>query len=291
VPDSSEAAPPVPFFVLNALRVIDAGEGRATCSTEVTPWLAGTPEEGIQAGVAALADCLLSYGAATLLSPGLIPVTLSMRLDFCDLPPPLGSCLEGDAEVVPSGGDVLLVQGTIAGPDGLVASGSLRSMLVPPVPERKTPEAPPAPVISTVPPLVGADSVRSSRLEAVLSLDAWKLAGIEDARASDHTIEITLRPAGELERSNGVVHGGAVPVLGQLAAAAAVAVSMPERPGARTLDTTCEYLRPTPVGAPLTVRARVVHRSRRVVMTHVEMTGESGKPMSRVYETLELDPD
>ena len=41
----------------------------------------------------------------------------------------------------------------------------------------------------------------------------------------------------------------------------------------------------------MALRARVVHRSRRVVTTHAEIFNEDGKPTARVYETAMLGSD
>jgi uncharacterized protein (TIGR00369 family) len=284
--------PIVPFFELNDLHVVDATDGRATVSSGVTPWLAGTPELGVQAGVVALADCVLSFGASSLDS-GRQPVTLTMHLDFWREPPRVGSRLTGTAAVDVTDGEVVLVSGRIEDADGIVATATLRSMLVAfgggagNAGERSSRPSTQVPVIETVTFPAAPWSEPAGAIEAVTELAAWKLAGIEVQQIGDGVVDLTARPPVELERTEGVVHGGAVPILGQLAVEAALATAVPGV-DARRLDLSAEYLRPTPIGEPMQVRARVVHRSRRVAMVHAELLNSQGKPTARVYESVAL---
>ena len=87
-------------------------------------------------------------------------------------------------------------------------------------------------------------------VETVLSLAAAHLCGLRLLRAGEGIVELAGRADAQLERTEGVVHGGAVPVLGQLACAAALASAFPEMPAPRRLDTNTEFLRPTLVEAP-----------------------------------------
>jgi uncharacterized protein (TIGR00369 family) len=283
----SEPTPAVPFFLLNGLEIHDLGEGGAACSSEVRPWLEGTGELGIQAATVALADCVLNYSATHLLSGDFFPVSLGLRLDYWRHPPALGAGLTGRASLEAAVGEALLIRGRVDGPDGVLATATLRSMLV----SRRGPtggagrstvtmrELVPLPADPWPPPAGAAE------VEAVLSLPAARLAGIRELRVGNGIVELAGRAGHELERTEGVVHGGAVPVFGQLGCAAALASAFPEAPAPRRLDTNTEFLRPTLVDAPITIRARVVHRSRRVVVTHAEILNEEGKPTARVYET------
>jgi uncharacterized protein (TIGR00369 family) len=286
----SEATPPVPFFLLNGLEIHEVGEGGAVCSSEVRPWLAGAGELGIQAATIALADCVLNYSATHLLSGGSFPVSLGLRLDYWRHPPALGSGLTGHASLEAAVGDALLVRGRIEGPAGVLATATLRSMLVSRsgptggasrsmVAKRELVPIPPEP--GPPPPPAGAGEA----LEAVLSLPAARLAGMRALRVGEGIVEVAGRAGAELERTEGVVHGGAVPVIGQLGCAAALASAFPDAPAPRRLDTNTEFLRPTLVDAPITIRARVVHQSRRVVVAHAEILNEEGKPTARIYET------
>ncbi len=284
----------VPFFLLNAFETLELGDGEATCTTVVTPWLDGAGELGIQAAATALADCALSFAAATQTDSGTMPVTLSMRLDFRGPPPRPGTRLTGTAAVRPAQGAQLLVQGSVEGPDGVVASASLRSLLIewrPPAPAAGGPGA--APLRAEPVEIVRLPdepwSPPAASVQDVLDLPAARLAGLSAVRVGDGLVELDATPAADFGRSQGMVHGGAIPVLGELACAAAFASALPAGVVPRRLDVATDYLRPMPVGVPLRVRARVVHRSRQVAMTHAELSSPEGKPLARVYETAALD--
>ncbi len=282
------ATPPVPFFLLNGLEVHAVGEGGAVCACEVRSWLDGAAELGIQAAAVALADCALNYAVAYRPREGRYPVSLGLRLDFWAPPPASGSRLTGTAEVEQAGGDAFLVRGRIEGPEGVVATATLRTLLVA-NDARPGPAGPgSSPTVEVVPGPADPWPPAAGPVDAVLSLPAAGLADLRVHRVGDGIVELTARPGAPLERTEGVVHGGAVPILGQLAGAAALASAFPGAPAAFRLDTNTEFLRPTFVNAPITIRARVVHRSRRVAAIHAEVLNQDGKPTARVYETAML---
>ncbi len=288
--------PPVPFFLLNALEVVDVGEGGSVCSSRVNPWLERAGDLGIQAAAVALADCVLSYAVTQLVTGRSFPVTLGLRLDYWRDPPGVGAELTGYGRLEANVGDALLVRGRVEGLDGVQASATLRSVLA--TSRRRGELASPArsssALVEVVPLPVDpwpAAAAATASVETVLSLAASHLCGLRLLRAGDGIVELAGRAGAQLERTEGVVHGGAVPVLGQLAGAAALAAAFPDMPAPRRLDTNTEFLRPTLVEAPIALRARVVHRSRRVVTTHAEIFNEAGKPTARVYETAMLSSD
>jgi uncharacterized protein (TIGR00369 family) len=248
-------------------------------------------ELGIQAATVALADCVLNYAAAHRSSGSRYPVSLGLRLDFWHPPPALGSLLSGTAAVEATTADSFLIRGQIDGPDRMLATATLRSLLVkhglPPGPSREST----TPLVALVPPPDEGPSEGERSLDAILSLPAAGLAGVRVLRTGDGSVELQARPGAALERTDGVVHGGAVPVLGQLGCAAVLARALPGVAAPRRLDTNTEFLRPTFVGAPLTIRARLVHRSRRVATTHAEILNEKGKPTARIYETVLVGED
>lgn len=260
-------------------------ETGATCRSDVRPWLAGTPEEGIQAAAAGLGDSLMSYAAAHRCPPGTMPVTVSMRLEFVAPPPPVGSRLTGQASIVPASGEVLLARGEMAGPAGTVAVGTLRSLLVP-VSGTVPRAGGQGEVVRVVPPPVRQEgfSPPPPALGRLLELEAAAMVGLELVTWRPGAVELTAEPAPPLERTDGVVHGGAIPIIGQLAAAALASDSGQAR--ATLLDLAVDYLRPTRVGEAVRARAHLVHRSRRLVSIHTEIVNAEGRPTARVYETV-----
>jgi uncharacterized protein (TIGR00369 family) len=289
--EPATTTPPVPFFLLNALEILEVGERGAVCASEVRPWLDGAAELGIHAATVALADCVLSYPAAYGAGGGRYPVSLGLRLDFWRPPPPLGSRLSGTASLELSTGEAFLTRGRIHGPDGELATATLRSLLVETGASTGSSERSVAPVAELVPPPGDSGPVARRPLDDVMGLAVARLAGMRVVGAGVGSVELAARPGAAWERTEGVVHGGAVPVLGQIGCAAALALARPAARAPLRLDTTTEFLRPTFIDAPLTIRARLVHRSRRVVVVHAEIRNEAGKPTARVYETALLGPN
>ncbi|MDE3203880.1 MAG: hotdog fold thioesterase [Acidobacteriota bacterium] len=291
----------LPFCDLNHLEVLEVGGGRARCATTAGPWLAGSDEFGIPSAAAALADMVLMYACSTRSTPGMMPVTATLRVDLWTDPPPVGSRLVGEAEVQGADGDLLLVSGRIGVGGRTVATATIRSMLVPLVigPGPSLPGATPvSPVAAETPHPSATPTARSSAavpeaptpaVDAVLALPAAVLAGMELVALGDERIDLTARPGADLERTGGVLHGGAVPLLSGLASSALLAATIRTQQRPRRLDLTADYIRPTPMGTSLSVTSTIVQRTRRLIKIHSEILDAGGRITARVYETAALD--
>ncbi len=288
----------VPFFVLNELSVQAAGEGTAECRTEVLPWLDGTPELGIHAGVAGLMDIVLSYAASTSATATEMFVSLGMRIQAWEIPPPAGTRLSGSASVQTAHGGVVLTSGRIIADGVTVASGTLQSMSVPRIvptslaggePARATAAAPlqssqRAGLVHASPDL-RVRSPNAESLSEVVELPVSTMCGLRMERANGDQISLGVVPPPSFERTGGVVHGGAVPILGQLACAALIAATVDPDREARRTEFAVDYLRPAFIGRQYTLTAAVVHRSRRVMIIAGEVLDETGRMTSRYSET------
>jgi len=281
--------PRIPFFELNRLEPLAAGGDEAVCATEVTAWLAGTPEMGIQAAACALGDAVHMYAASSRRKEGSMPVTVELRLDFWADPPPLGSRLVGRAAVEPATGDILLVRGQIEAGPTIVATGVVRALMAqagdaPP----QNAAAPRLPTVEIVPSIRGLHH-DGQGVDAVLQLPAARLARLELTALGEGAVELAASPGPELERTDGVVHGGAVVVLGSLVSACVLASDVSPGAHVRRLGVSAEFLRPTPIGVPLRLRARVVHRTKRLANVHAEIASENGRPTARIYESVAIE--
>jgi uncharacterized protein (TIGR00369 family) len=285
--------PYLPFCDINALEVLEVGEGRARAASTVGPWLEGAASYDVPAGAAALADMVLMYASSTRSTSGLMPVTASLRLDLWSPPPPVGTRLLGEAEVDGADGDVLLVRGRITAGERVVATATIRSMMVPVVvqptagsaspaeagPTRERPKRPDRPSPHTT----------LSRLDSVLGLPAARLAGLDLVEVTEGAITLRADPDGDLERTGGVLHGGAVPLLATLTSSALLAIALPADLRTRRLDVSADYVRPTMIASDLIVRSWIVERSRRLVKIHSEVVDPGGRVTARVYETVGLE--
>ena len=116
------------------------------------------------------------------------------------------------------------------------------------------------------------------------------LAGLELVALGDERIDLRARPGADLERTGGVLHGGAVPLLSGLASSALLAATIRTQQRPRRLDLTADYIRPTPMGTSLSVTSTIVQRTRRLIKIHSEILDAGGRITARVYETAALDP-
>jgi uncharacterized protein (TIGR00369 family) len=291
-------APRVPFFVLNQLSVTSAGDGIAECRTNVLPWLGGTPELGIHAAAAGLMDIVLSYAASTAATETEMFVSLGMRIQHWEAPPPVGTTLTGCASVLTDHAGMTLSSGRIQAGGVTFASGTLQSMSVPRIPgaspsgHDRSREDRAAVSEDTRAPGVGqASSESHSRpredesVAAILELPVSAMCGLRVERASPNQIDIAVVAPPSFERTGGVIHGGALPILGQLACAALIARTLDRGCEARRTEFAVDYLRPAFVGRPYALTAGVVHRSRRVMIVAGEVLDETGRLVSRYSET------
>jgi uncharacterized protein (TIGR00369 family) len=304
------------------LRLIDAGSegGRSACVVEIGPWLTGADELGIQSAVTGLADTALSY-ASTAATPGHLNVTLGLQVDFWRDPPPPGSRLTAAGLMQMQQGAVTLVHGQILLGDEILATASLRSMATPMPVARALPTGEAAPPVE--PPSATADLAAAERaatgddpvpaaprigvpapahllqrisaddqpgdLAAVLALELATMCDTELVDVADGLVELRVVPPAAFERTVGVVHGGAVAALGQLAGAGAAQSALANGVRPRRLGVTIDYLRPTIVGEPLVIRAVVSHRSRRVILTDIDIFTDDGRRTARILERSVID--
>jgi uncharacterized protein (TIGR00369 family) len=288
----------VPFFVLNNLSVTSAEDGVAECRTHVLPWLGGTPELGIHAAVAGLMDTVLSYAASTSASETEMFVSLGMRIQHWEGPPRVGSTLSGSASVSTAHAGVVLTGGRIEAGGVTVASGTLHSMSVPRIsgasPARNGRSREKRAAVSEDTRFTGVVRALSDShdgppedesVAAILVLPVSVLCGLRVERASPDRIELTAVAPPSFERTGGVIHGGALPILGQLACAALIARTLDRRGEARRTEFAVDYLRPAFVGRPYALTAAVAHRSRRVMIVAGEVLDETGRLVSRYSET------
>ncbi|MGD9798559.1 MAG: PaaI family thioesterase [Acidimicrobiia bacterium] len=290
---------PVPYFELLRLTGVSSTDDRSTCEMDVGPWLLGAGELGIQAALTGFADTLLSY-AATAPDPNDLNVTLGLHVDFWRDPPRPGTRLTGTAEVQHRQGSVALVHGRMLVGDEVLATASLRAMAAPAPPAAVPTGAVPAGAGGAGParpdasgPVPDADTPSTEPggdLALVLALELATMGGTRVEHRPDGAVALRLVPPARFERTVGVVHGGAVAAIGQLASAAALHAALPAGVRPRRLSVAVDYLRPTPVGEPLVATARVTHRSRRVVLTEVELATTGGRTTARLVERSVIEP-
>jgi uncharacterized protein (TIGR00369 family) len=259
----------VPFFVLNDLTASVGEDGIAWCRTRILPWLDGAAACGIQAGVAGLMDSVLSYPASAGAREGEMFVSVGMRIQYWEVPPEVGATLQGSASMLTGNGAMMLTSAEARADGRTVATGTLQSIAVP---RARTPDQAPGPV--------DHPEIPYKSVSTVLDLPVSRMCRLEIDREEAGAVVLSVVAPPEFERNGGVVHGGAVAILGQLACAVSL-----ETAEARRTELAVDYLRPTLVGQPCTLRAEVVHRSRRVAIVAGEIMDGSGRMTARFSET------
>jgi uncharacterized protein (TIGR00369 family) len=129
----------------------------------------------------------------------------------------------------------------------------------------------------------------AGELGRVLELRLATMSGADLTAVGDGVVHLRVASPPEFERTVGIVHGGAVAALGQLAGAAAMQAVLPKGVRPRRLGVAIDYLRPTPVDDALLVTAEVVHHSRRVIITEVVLATLAGRPTARVTERAVIE--
>ena len=110
--------------------------------------------------------------------------------------------------------------------------------------------------------------------EAFARVPFARLLGIELAQLEKGTATLRLPVREELQRNNGLMHGGATASLIDTASAFAILTLLESREMTITVDLTIHYLRPILEGTA-TARARVLRAGRRLITVSVDVYDEA----------------
>jgi uncharacterized protein (TIGR00369 family) len=126
--------------------------------------------------------------------------------------------------------------------------------------------------------------MKSSPFVTLLGL---KLDKIDDGRAA-----VRRRSSPWLANPGGVVFGGCIALLAEIAASCAVLSLLPPKTSHGPLDLKISYVRPVTAGdGDLVAQASVAHRGRTIVITNWEVLNRSGKPVAIGNESILVLPD
>ncbi len=309
---SGEAALP-PVHHLTGMRLTELGAGTATLTMPITGWLQ-TPQGITTAGVVAiLADGPLGCAIQTTLPPATGYTTAEMSINMVRPVPGTGQLI-ARGTVVHCGRQLGLSETFVTDGDGrLIAHGTSRCVIFPPaagVPSPPAGEIPLAPVDDGdwTPPFERAAA------GLVLGIETWKAhSGLEILRAQlagnlpyppiHHLLGVRLievdrgtsalsMPAtGWVTSPTGLVEGGVIACLADLALAAAVQTTVPAGTAYAPTDLRTQFIRPIPPdGSSITARASVVHRGRRIAVTRAEVTNEERKLLALASSSAVILP-
>lgn len=304
-------SPPPPLAHLTGRRLVDVDVGAATFALPITPWVLG-PKGRVHKGVLAFLAGAPLFGAVQSSLPARTSCTTAeMSMTFLGEPPAGGGELTAAGRLIATAGDTGLAAVDVTAPDGrLVAHGTARCLIFPPVdpssvpppepaepqPEWPTPDpwrralAGAAPSESATEGMSGLEVLQATLRGELPSPPIDRLTGIRLLEADGGRVVFAMPASGWLAQEFGAVFGGAIALLGMSAASAAVQATAEPGTGFAALDVKVNLLRPVlPDGEDLVATGTVLHRGRRLAIGASEVH-HGGKLVALVTGTTELAP-
>lgn len=107
-----------------------------------------------------------------------------------------------------------------------------------------------------------------------------KLLGVHVVSESDAGVELRLDAGGDHEREGGIVHGGVMMSILDMAMAGSVARTLAPGQSTASVSITTDFLRPASAG-PLTARGRLERRGKTMAFPVGELIDAEGKLVAR----------
>jgi uncharacterized protein (TIGR00369 family) len=298
--------PNSPMSYLTELRLTEASRGHSSFAMPASPWFANS--SGLISGgvLALIGDAALGSVVHADVGPGQFMTTaeLSMSLLRPVVPRP-GATVTGSGQLFHRSRTIGISEAFLYDDeDELVAHGTTRCSIFPPVDPIPDPPVDP-PVVVGAPPgsepddplnrelegetLPQEEFARRTGLEVLRALIAGELprppihhlTGLGLVDAAEGEVVGVLPCSKWLSTSAGTVQGGFTAMLAEFALTGAAFSTAPLDTAVAALDFKVNYLRPVfPDGKDLTARARVVHRGRTLVIASAELTNSEGKPVA-----------
>jgi uncharacterized protein (TIGR00369 family) len=298
--------PHSPMSYLTELEMTAGSRGHSTFTMPASPWFAnssGLISGGVLAviGDAALGSVIHSDVGA---GQGMTTAELSMTLMRPVVPDP-DAVVTGSGQLIHRGRTMGISEAFLYNQaDELIAHGTTRCTIFPPVDPVPEPPTDRAPAEGEAPGSSPEDPLRREPEGEILPQEEFeRRSGLEIMEAMiaeelprppiHHLTGLTLTEAREgeavtvlpcskwLSTPAGTIQGGFTAMLAESAMGSAVFSTAPAGTAIATLDFKVNYLRPVfPDGEDLTARARILHRGRTLAIAAVEMTNAEGKQVA-----------
>jgi uncharacterized protein (TIGR00369 family) len=303
-----------PIARLTGIRFLDVGPGTSTFTMPATGWLLA-PQGVIPSGVLLiLADAALGSAVQTELGPATPYTTQELSLSSLRPATSASGLLTARARLVSAGRRLGLSEVTVEDERGrLLAHGTTRCFVFPPV----TPVPEPPEVIERLPlpddldtdpylrPVQGAvlqqevwdrmsglDILRSHATGELPAPPLHHLLGCRPVSAEEGSARFVLPCTGWLASPVGMVEGGVIAAIADLALGAAVQTTVPAATAFAPFDLKVNFLRPVPPdGRDLTARGEVVHRGRTVAVATAEVVNADGRRVALATGSAMILPD
>ena len=292
-----------PMGYLTELQLTEASRGHSSFTMPASPWFANS--SGLISGgvLAVIGDAALGSVVHADVGPGQFMTTaeLSMSLLRPVAPKPDGA-VTGAGQLIHRGRSIGISEAFLYDDgDELVAHGTTRCSIFPPVDPIPQPPADPQAVDGALPGTEPDDPLRQEVEGEVLPQEEFeRRSGLELLRAviagelprppihhltglglteADDGEAVGVLPCSKwLSTSAGTVQGGFTAMLAEFAMTAAAVTTAPANTAVAALDFKVNYLRPVfPDGKDLEARARILHRGRTLVIAAAELTNAEGK--------------
>lgn len=286
-------APPPPVARLTGRRMIEASFGSATYLLPATDWMLG-PKGVVHSGLLAfLADGALIATVVSALPPRVLCTTAELSMTFLGTPPLAGGDIAARGELVHLDHEMALAQVFVRDAhDRLVAHGTSRCSVFPPIAdsiELPVPPGPaPEPELDTPDPYLrplpavdrerpsedrdGLDRLRGRLRGEMPCPPVDQLTGIRLVSAEQGRVVFALPASPWLRNEWGTVYGGMLTLVAKSAAAAAVQTTAARGTAFTALDVKTNLLRPVPAdGSEIVATGTVLHRGKRLAIATADV--------------------
>ena len=285
-------APAPPVARLTGRRIVDASFGSATYALPATNWMLGAKGVVHSGVLAVIADGALIASVVSALPARVLCTTAELSLTFLGSPPSTGGELTAHARVVHVDEETGLAEVHVLEGDRLVAHGTSRCAVFPPIddsiqlPAAERCVAHPEPITPDphlrTPPATGSRHLHEAR-DGVEPLCAQlrgelarppidQLTGIRLLGVERGQVTFGLPASPWLRNEWGTVYGGVLALLAKSAAAAAVQTTADPGTAFTALDIKVNFLRPVPAdGRELRATGTLLHRGKRLAIATAEV--------------------
>jgi uncharacterized protein (TIGR00369 family) len=297
--------PPMSYLV--EMGFTEVSKGSAAFTIPRSPWFANSA--GVIPGgmLAVLADAPLGASIHSELAPGVAFTTAEISLTFLrPVRPDPESVISGSGQVIHSGRSMALSEAFMIneGSDELVAHGTSRCSVFPPVdPLPEPPDDPPMvqqplpgespdhplrrPVRGELTPqevfdrMSGLEFLRAQIVGKLTPPPIHYLTGVRLVEAEDGRASHVLPCSPWLSTGMRTVQGGFTAMLAELTLSAAAFTTVEPGVAIAPLDLKINFLRPVlPDMCDLTAKAEVIHQGRTLAIASCRVTNADGKPVA-----------
>jgi uncharacterized protein (TIGR00369 family) len=259
---------PIPIIATTGCEVLDADPEGVLVRLPVAQALLGQDGRLLPGALAIVADVACGWAAHAAQQHAGFASTAQLRLEFVRPLPALGAAVVVRATCDSATADAGLARGEIVDDnDDLLAVCSVRT--IPLAAHRGAAGA--------------ADAVASVRPIDLATVELADVIGLAASRSADGEATLELRPGLAVANSAGAVHGGALALIGYLAASEAQQSVLGDDEQLQALDLVINYYRAVPAdGSRLTCTAAVAHRGRRFLVAEGHLVTADGRVAARV---------